>query len=76
MQQRAALATRLRAIPEGNGTALDNTLILHATDLARGNNGHTMSGLYHMLLGRAGGALKTGRYATPASRTTSCSCRS
>ncbi len=57
----AQLATRLKSIPEGNGTAFDNTVILHACDMARGNNGHTGRGLYHMLLGHAGGALKTGR---------------
>jgi hypothetical protein len=56
----ARLVTRLKAIPEGNGTALDNTLILHATDLGRGNNGHTGTNKYHMLLGHAGGALKNG----------------
>ncbi len=61
MDQLGALATKLKAIPEGNGTALDNTLIMHATDLSRGKNGHTFGGIYRGLLGHAGGALKTGR---------------
>ncbi len=59
-QHLAKLMTRLKAIPEGNGTALDNTLILQACDLARGNQGHTATNKFHMLLGHAGGALKNG----------------
>ncbi len=58
----ARLVTKLKAIPEGSGTAFDNTIILHATDLGRGNNGHTGTNKFHMLLGHGGGALKnTGR---------------
>ncbi len=60
-QHLAQLVTRLKGVQEGNGTLLDNTLILHACDMARGNNGHTGRGLYHMLLGHAGGPLKGGR---------------
>ncbi len=60
--QLARLVTRLKAIPEGPGTAFDNTIILHATDLGRGNNGHTGTNKFHMLMGHGGGALKnTGR---------------
>ncbi len=60
VEQLARLVTRLKSIPEGNGTALDNTIILHVCDLGRGNNGHTGTNKFHMLLGHGGGALKNG----------------
>jgi hypothetical protein len=61
-QQLAALMTKLRAIPDGNGTTmLDNTLILWANELAKGNT-HSRHDAPYVLAGRAGGALRTGRF--------------
>jgi hypothetical protein len=59
--QLAGLITRLKAIPEGDGTVFDNTLILWANELAKGNT-HSRFGAGYVLAGRAGGALRTGRF--------------
>ena len=58
----ADLAKRLAAIPEGNGTMLDNTLIVWMSDSAEEHHG---TGLQWpmVLVGNLGGRLKTaGRY--------------
>jgi hypothetical protein len=60
-EQFAYLLGKLKSIPEGNGTLLDNTLILQVNELARGNL-HSMNGMPYLLAGRAGGALRTGRF--------------
>lgn len=63
-EQMAKLATALDAIPEGNGTMLDNTVIVYTS-----NNGetHHSSGVNWPLvvLGDLGGRLATGRYFAP-----------
>ncbi len=59
--QLAGLIARLKAIPEGNGTVFDNTLILWSNELAKGNT-HSRVGAGYVLAGHAGGALRTGRY--------------
>ncbi len=58
--QIADLAQQLEAIPEGTGTALDNTVIVVANDMAEGS-GHNVGGLSFVLVGGCGGALRTGR---------------
>ena len=51
----------LRATPEGNGTMLDNSVVMFVNTCGgahhRGQNNHAV-----LLIGGAGGALKTGRY--------------
>ena len=58
----ADLAKRLAAIPEGNGTMLDNTLIIWMSDSAEEHHGQGMQWPL-VLVGNLGGKLKTaGRY--------------
>ncbi len=58
----ASMAARLKSIPEGNGTMLDNTIIVYTSDNAA--NHHSVGLDWPMVvLGNAGGALKSnGRY--------------
>jgi len=59
--QLATLIAKLKAIPEGDGTVLDNTVILFCNELAKGNT-HSRQDAGYVLAGRAGGALETGRF--------------
>ena len=59
--QLAALIAKLKAIPEGDGTVLDNTIILVCNELAKGNT-HSRADASYLLAGRGGGALETGRF--------------
>lgn len=58
----ASMAAKLKKIPEGDGTMLDNTIIVYTSDNAA--NHHSFGLDWPMLvLGNAGGALKSkGRY--------------
>jgi hypothetical protein len=60
-EQLAYLIGRLQQIPEGDGTMLDNTLILWCNELAKGNV-HGRTDAPYVLAGKAGGALQTGRF--------------
>ena len=61
MQQIAELAAKLSAVPEGDGTMLDNTVIVYFSD--HGDRHHSNFYEWPMItLGSAGGKLKTGRY--------------
>jgi hypothetical protein len=51
----------LDAIPEGNGSLLDNTLVVWSTEVGKGNT-HSFSKLPVVLAGGLGGAVTTGRY--------------
>ena len=53
--------TRLDAIPEGNGTLLDNCMVLHGSGIADGNS-HSHKNLPIALFGGGGGTIKTGRH--------------
>jgi hypothetical protein len=55
----AALADRLAAIPEGNGSVLDNTIILWVSDISHGGHGHDR---WPMVLLGGKNKLRTGRY--------------
>ena len=55
-----ALLDRLDAIPEGDGTMLDNTIILWASEFGD-SNGHNSNNLMWLLMGNAGGYFKTGQ---------------
>jgi hypothetical protein len=57
----AGLAKKLQAVPEGNGTMLDNTLIVFLSD--SGQQHHANYASFPMVLvGNVRGKLKTGRY--------------
>ncbi len=58
--QLAYLMGSLKAIPEGTGNVLDNTVILWCNELARGNT-HSHRDMQYVLAGKAGGAWKTNR---------------
>ena len=61
VQQIARLAKKLKAVPEGNGTMLDNTLIVYFSDA--GEKHHASSTQWpFVLVGGAGRHIKTGRY--------------
>ena len=60
-KQLAYLMDKLASFPEGNGTVLDNTLILWCSDIAEGQS-HARRDMPYVLAGGAGGALQMGRY--------------
>lgn len=64
MQQFAALLGRLKAVPEGGGTMLDNTVVLWANHMGNGG-AHNSNQLPWIVAGRGGGYLKTGQYIRP-----------
>lgn len=55
----ASLLQKLDAIKEGDGTLLDNSLVLYAKPIGTKHNSNPM---LYLLAGNAGGALETGRY--------------
>ncbi|HXY32914.1 MAG TPA: DUF1552 domain-containing protein [Planctomycetaceae bacterium] len=57
----AAFLTRLRSIREGEGTLLDNCMVLYGSGIKDGN-AHTHDDLPILLAGRAGGSLRPGRH--------------
>jgi hypothetical protein len=60
-EQIAKMAKKLDAIPEGDGTMLDNTVIVYLSDGAEGH--HSRCWEWPMVvLGNIGGKLKTGRF--------------
>ena len=59
-KQIAYLVGQLDAVNEGNGTLLDNTLIVMGREL--GSTAHRMDRSPLLLIGKAGGALRTGRF--------------
>jgi hypothetical protein len=59
--QIANFIAALKAIPEGNGTLFDNTLILWCNELGIGNI-HSHTRIPFLLAGSCGGYFKTGRY--------------
>jgi len=58
-QQIASLAKKLDAIPEGDGTMLDNTLIVWGSELGRGD--HSLENVPIVFVGGAGGEIAGGR---------------
>jgi hypothetical protein len=61
IEQFAYLVKRLHSLSEGDGTLLDNCLLMWGSGLEDGNK-HTRANLPFILAGRAGGALRTGRF--------------
>ena len=61
VQLMAKLAAKLEAVPEGEGTMLDNTLIVMLSE--SGGAHHCHFGTFPFVtLGGLGGALQTGKY--------------
>jgi hypothetical protein len=61
LEQFAYVLSRLRAIPEGEGTLLDHCQIVYGGGLADGN-AHDHGNLPLLLAGRAGGTIQPGRH--------------
>lgn len=59
MELIARLATRLDAVREGDGTMLDNTLIIYLSDAAEGHHSRCWEWPF-VLIGNLGGRLRTG----------------
>jgi hypothetical protein len=57
----ASLIGKLKAIPEGDGSVFDSTLILWVNELGKGNT-HSRKDAPYVIAGSAAGALATGRY--------------
>jgi hypothetical protein len=57
----AEVLHQLDAIPEGNGTLLDNTMFIYNNDLAEGAP-HSVAPAITWVAGRGGGKLRTGRF--------------
>ena len=60
MKQFAGWVEKLKSIKEGDGTLLDNSMIVYGAGLSDGNR-HTHEDLPTIIAGRAGGYFKTGR---------------
>ena len=59
-KQIATLLMQLDSVNEGNGTLLDNTLVVCGREL--GSTAHRPERVPFLLFGKAGGALRTGRF--------------
>ncbi len=57
----ARLLDRLASVKEGNGTMLDNTLVVWGSEIAKGNT-HSFQRVPFITAGGCGGAVKTGRF--------------
>ncbi len=60
-EQFAYLLEKLASYTEGDGSLLDNTLVLWCNEVAQGNN-HSHSDLPFVIAGSCGGQLATGRF--------------
>lgn len=52
---------RLAEIPEGEGTVLDNTLVVWGNEISKGNS-HSLDSIPYLLAGSVGGAVRGGRF--------------
>ncbi|WP_284666949.1 DUF1552 domain-containing protein [Myxococcus sp. SDU36] len=57
----AHLVQRLKAVPEGEGTLLDNVAVFYSSDISH-SDWHNHYDMPVLLAGRAGGALRPGRH--------------
>jgi hypothetical protein len=60
-EQFAYLVTALKGVAEGEGSLLDNTVVLWCNELGIGNT-HSRRDMPYVLAGSAGGYFQTGRY--------------
>ncbi len=70
-EQMAYFLDKLSSIKEGNGTLLDNSMILFGSGMSDGNK-HEPSNLPIVLAGRGGGKIKPGRHLANPSGTPLC----
>jgi hypothetical protein len=70
-EQLAYLLDKMRAIPEGEGNLLDNSMILFGSSMSDGNL-HNPNNLPILLAGGGGGALKTGAHIASPKETPLC----
>ncbi|MDB6148720.1 MAG: hypothetical protein JWQ44_168 [Chthoniobacter sp.] len=68
IQQYAYVLNRLRSIPEGEGTLLDNCMIVYGSGLADGD-AHQHDNLPLVMAGRGGGSILPGRHLRYSSET-------
>ncbi len=61
LQQFKYLVERLDAVPEGEGTMLDNTVVVLGSEIARGNT-HSHVDHHFVVAGGAGGTIKQGQH--------------
>ena len=61
VEQYAYLLARLKAIPEGDGTLLDHSMIVYGSGISDGN-AHSHDNLPILVAGRGNGTLETGRH--------------
>ncbi len=61
MTQFAYFLEKLKSIPEGDGTLLDNSMILYGCGISDGNR-HNHNDLPVLMAGRGGGTVQTGRH--------------
>jgi hypothetical protein len=71
VEQFAYLISKLKAIREGEGTLLDNAMVMCGSSLSDGNR-HDPNNLPILLAGRAGGSLQTGRHIASPKNTPLC----
>jgi hypothetical protein len=62
-EQLAYFMRKLAQVPEGDGTMLDNTVIVWTSEIAVGNT-HSQLNMPILMAGSAGGYFKTGRFLT------------
>jgi Protein of unknown function (DUF1552) len=68
MTQFAYLLEKMKSIPEGDGTLLDNMMIVYGSGIGDGNR-HNHDNLPVLLVGRGGGTISTGRHVRHPRRT-------
>lgn len=61
VQQLAYFLERLKSIPDGEGTLLDNSMVVYGSGISDGNR-HNNEDLPILLAGRGGGTIDTGRH--------------
>ena len=71
VEQFAYLLGRLKGVAEGEGTLLDNSLVLFGSSLSDGNR-HDPNNLPILLGGRAGGTVTPGRHIASPKNTPLC----
>ena len=61
VEQFAALLEKMKSVKEGDGTLLDNSMVLYGCSISDGNR-HNHEDLPIIYAGKAGGTIKTGRH--------------
>lgn len=70
-EQLGYLMDKLKSIKEGDGTLLDNSMLLFGSSMSDGNR-HDPNNLPILLAGKAGGTIKSGRHIKCAEKTPLC----